>query len=81
MLNYVSYSLISWAISGPLRQQNAPQAVTPDVGEAALPIIFGARGLPRPSGILLAFIAVPIVWFLLYSMTIGFQIRAVGANP
>jgi len=81
MLNYVSYSLISWAISGPLRQQNAPQAVTPDVGGAALPIIFGGEGYHGHLGILLAFIAVPIVWFLLYRMTIGFQIRAVGANP
>ena len=78
MLNYISYALISWAVSGPLRQPRAPQAVTPDVGNAALPILFGRDG---HLGIVLAFIAVPIVWFLLYRMTIGFQIRAVGANP
>jgi simple sugar transport system permease protein len=78
MLNYISYAFISWAVSGPLRQERAPQAVTPDVGNAALPILFGRDG---HLGILIAFIAVPIVWFLLYRMTIGFQIRAVGANP
>jgi len=42
------------------------------------PVLFGRDG---HIGILLAFIAVPIVWFVLYRMTIGFQIRAVGANP
>ena len=78
MLNYISYGLLSWLVSGPLRQARAPQAVTPDVGNSALPILFGRDG---HAGILLAFIAVPIVWFLLYRMTIGFQIRAVGANP
>ncbi len=78
MLNYISYALISWAVSGPLRQPRAPSAVTPDVGNAALPILIGRDG---HAGILLAFIAVPIVWFLLYRMTIGFQIRAVGASP
>jgi ABC-type uncharacterized transport system permease subunit len=78
MLNYISYAFISWAISGPLRQARAPQAVTPDVGNAALPILIGRNG---HLGIVIAFIAVPIIWFLLYRMTIGFQIRAVGANP
>ena len=78
MLNYVAYLLVSWLISGPLRQPRSPQPVTPDVGNAALPMLFGRDG---HLGILLAFIAVPIVWFLLYRMTIGFQIRAVGANP
>lgn len=81
MLNYISYSFISWAVSGPLRQPRAPQAITPDVGAAALPILFGRDVDHGHMGILLAFIAVPIVWFLLYRMTIGFQIRAVGANP
>ena len=32
-------------------------------------------------GILLPFLAVPLVWWLLYRSTIGFEIRTVGANP
>jgi len=78
MLNFIALALVSWMITGPLRQARSPQPVTPDVGNAVLPILFGRDG---HLGIILAFIAVPIVWFLLYRMTTGFQIRAVGANP
>jgi len=81
MLNYISYALLSWLVSGPLRQPRAPQSVTPDVGTAALPTFIGRPVDHGHIGILIAFAAVPIVWFLLYRMTIGFQIRAVGANP
>ena len=78
MLNYIALYLVSWLITYPLRQPRSPQPVTPSVGDAILPVLFGRDG---HIGILLAFIAVPIVWFVLYRMTIGFQIRAVGANP
>jgi general nucleoside transport system permease protein len=78
MLNFVALYLVSWLITFPLRQPRSPQPVTPDVGNAALTLLFGRDG---NLGILLAFAAVPIVWFLLYRTTLGFQIRAVGANP
>ena len=78
MLNYIALYLVSWLITGPLRQPRSPQPVTPNVGDAILPVLFGRDG---HLGIILAFIAVPIVWFVLNRMTIGFQIRAVGANP
>jgi simple sugar transport system permease protein len=48
------------------------------VGDAALPIILGRDG---HIGIIIAFLAVPVIWFLLYRTTLGFEIRAVGANP
>jgi ABC-type uncharacterized transport system permease subunit len=78
MLNFIALATISWLITGPLRQPRSPQPVTPDVGAAALPVFFGRDG---HIGILIAFLAVPIVWFVLNRMTIGFEIRAVGANP
>jgi simple sugar transport system permease protein len=78
MLNFVAAGLMSYVISGPLRLPKSPQPVTPDVGAAALPILFGRDG---HLGILIAFLAVPIVWFVLYRTTLGFEIRAVGANP
>jgi|SRR4051794_29308106 len=78
MLNFISYALISYLITGPLRQPRSPQPVSPSIGDAALPILFGRDG---HLGILLAFAAVPIVWFVLYRTTLGFEIRAVGANP
>ena len=78
MLNYVALAVLSWLASGPLHQPGSPQPVTVSVGNAALPIIFGRDG---HLGILLALVAVPAVWFLLYRTTKGFEIRAVGANP
>jgi general nucleoside transport system permease protein len=78
MLNFIAGSMVVWLITGPLRQPRSPQPVTPNVGDATLPIFIGRDG---HIGIIIAFIAVPIIWFLLYRMTLGFQIRAVGANP
>jgi simple sugar transport system permease protein len=78
MLNYVALATLSWLVSGPLRLPRSPQPITPDVGLAALPILFGSDG---HLGILIAFAAAPLVWFLLYRTTSGFELRAVGANP
>jgi simple sugar transport system permease protein len=78
MLNFIALQLMSALISGPLRLPRSPQPVTPNVGDAALPILLGRDG---HLGILIAFLAVPIIWFVLYRTTLGFEIRAVGANP
>lgn len=78
MLNFIGLALMSALISGPLRLPKSPQPVTPNVGDAALPILFGRDG---HLGIVIAFLFVPLVWFILYRTTLGFEIRAVGANP
>ena len=77
MMNYIALAVLSWAVSGPLRQPGSPQPITPDVGNAAFPILFGDNG---HLGILIAAAMVPIVWFLLYRTTRGFEIRTLGAN-
>lgn len=65
----------SWQIPG----SNQPQ--TPEVAESAafLPI------LPSPfklhAGIFVALLAVVVFWWILDRSTLGFQVRAVGANP
>lgn len=78
MLNAIAGGIMSFLISGPLRLPRSPQPVTPDVGDAALPVLVGRDG---HLGIVFAFLVVPLVWFLLYRTTLGFEIRAVGANP
>jgi ABC-type uncharacterized transport system permease subunit len=78
MLNYVALAALSWLVAGPLRLPRSPQPVTADVGAAALPVLMGRDG---HLGIVIAFLAVPVIWFLLYRTTTGFEIRAVGANP
>ncbi len=80
MLNYVALAIVSWAVTGPLRSATASFARTDDVGNAALPFLaFGGRELHL--GVLIAFVAVPIVWWVLYRTTVGFEVRTVGANP
>ena len=82
MLNYVLVFFVNWSIVGPLSLPRAPQPMTADVStlNAALPAI-GAYGHTAHAGILLAAIAVPLMWFLLYRTTLGFEIRSAGANP
>jgi simple sugar transport system permease protein len=90
MLNYVAIFIIAYAVAGPLRDPVATFARTIDVGAARLPVL-DIPGLPWPLdfletrnlhlGVFLAFAAVPVVWWLLFRSTLGFEIRTVGANP
>ena len=78
MMNYIGLASLAWIVKGPLKVVGSNPPTTPDVGPAALPVLFGRAG---HLGILLAFIAVPIAWYLLFRTTRGFEIRAVGTNP
>jgi general nucleoside transport system permease protein len=80
MLNYIFLFVMAWAVMGPLTLPNAPQPITIDVSthNGSLPIILGRDG---HLGLLIALLSVPIMWFLLFRTTIGFEIRAAGANP
>jgi len=78
MLNYIAIAVVAGVVGGPLRQQGRPEAITPDVGNAALPMLIGNSG---HAGILLALVAVGLVAWLLFRTTLGFEIRTVGANP
>ena len=78
MMNYIALASLAWIVKGPLKVAGSNPPTTADVGVAALPILFGRGG---HLGILLAFLAVPIAWFLLFRTTRGFEIRAVGVNP
>jgi general nucleoside transport system permease protein len=78
MLNYVAISVLATLVSGPLKVPNSPSPVTFGVGNAAYPVLIGRNG---HLGILVAVVAVVVVWWLLYRTTRGFEIRTVGANP
>jgi general nucleoside transport system permease protein len=82
MLNYIALQIVSWAITGPLQAPGASFARSLDVGSAALPIILlQGTGHEGHIGLLVPFLAVPLVWWLLSRSTVGFEIRTVGANP
>jgi simple sugar transport system permease protein len=78
MLNYIAIQVIAYVVTGPLHAHGATFARSPDVQNAALPVLIGHNG---HLGIIFGFIAVPLAWWLLYRSTVGFEIRTVGANP
>jgi len=79
MMNYIAYRLSDWLINGPMKAPGF-RPVTPYIQPAAeLPRLFGDP-LRFNVGFFLALIAAAVVFWLLFKTTIGFQIRAVGAN-
>ncbi|HEX5147643.1 MAG TPA: ABC transporter permease [Candidatus Limnocylindrales bacterium] len=78
MLNSIAASVIGWLILGPLLAPGFSFGRTGDLGSSALPVVLGGT---VHLGVLLAVVAVPVVWWLLYRSTLGFEIRSVGANP
>jgi simple sugar transport system permease protein len=78
MLNSLAAFAIVGLVNDVFKIQGPSFARTADVGNAALPVLFGRNG---NVGILVALAIVPISYWLLYRTTVGFEIRTVGANP
>jgi general nucleoside transport system permease protein len=80
MLNYVAIYLLQWSLTtsqfrrpgreDPISPVVDPNAQYPQIGDTRL-----------HTGFLLALLAAVFVWWLLNRSTIGFELRAVGANP
>jgi simple sugar transport system permease protein len=87
MLNYVALYLLNWTVEGPLQERAHRIAQSDPLPDAAL----FARILPAAwsngivtrlhSGVLLAFLAVPVVSLFLFRTPSGFGMRLVGQNP
>ncbi len=82
MLNYVMQFLLSWLLGTKAMQRpGRTDLVSPILpGSARLPHIAGPN-LRVNAGFLVALAAAAGVWWLLTRSTIGFEFRAVGANP
>jgi simple sugar transport system permease protein len=78
MLNYVARFLLIYLLAKESFQRpNSDDRLSPPVDDSAtFPQVFGVH-----TGVLLAFLAALGVWWLLERSTIGFEMRAVGANP
>jgi ABC-type uncharacterized transport system permease subunit len=82
MLNYVSYRLLDYALgSTAFQRPGRNDPISKPVAESArLPeVVIG--DLRFHAGLFLALAAVVGVWWLLGRSTVGFRMRAVGANP
>jgi simple sugar transport system permease protein len=78
MLNFIASIFIGYLITGPLAAPGYAFARSGPVGNAAYPTFFGTD---IHLGVFIAFALVPVVWWLLWRSTLGFEIRTVGANP
>lgn len=78
MLNSLAAFVIVGLVNDVFKIVGPSFARTADVGNAAMPILFGRNG---HLGIFIALAVVPLTYFLLYRTTLGFEIRTTGANP
>jgi general nucleoside transport system permease protein len=78
MLNYVALQILRWLLTLEAFQvpgSNDPKSPVVDDG-ARFPDLLGVHG-----GVYVALLAAVGVWWVLSRSTIGFEMRAVGANP
>ena len=78
MLNFIAGILIGYLITGPLEAAGFSFSRTGPLGAAEFPTFFGTN---VHLGVLIAFGLVPVIWWILWRSTLGFEIRTVGANP
>jgi ABC-type uncharacterized transport system permease subunit len=78
MLNSLAAFLIVGLVNDVLKITGPTFARTADVGNAALPILFGRNG---NLGIVISLVLVVVIDILIYRTPLGFEIRTVGANP
>jgi general nucleoside transport system permease protein len=80
MLNFVIFYAMMAMLDGPWKDPLSGYPDSPDIRmEAEFPMLLGATRLHL--GVLLAGLAAIAIWLLIRWTTLGFQIRAVGANP
>jgi simple sugar transport system permease protein len=80
MMNWIAFRLSDWLLNGPMKAPGY-RPITPQIEmTAALPRLFPAP-LRFHVGFFLALAVAALVYWLLFKTTIGFEIRAVGANP
>lgn len=78
MLNSLAAFAIVGLVNDVFKIQGPTFARTAQVGNAAMPILFGRNG---SLGIVIALLVVALAYVLIYRTTLGFEIRTVGANP
>jgi len=80
MMNYISFSLSQYLITGPFQDPNE-SFKTPFIEESAHLLRFFEDPLRLHIGFIIAIVVAVIVWYVLYKTTWGFEFRNVGLNP
>jgi len=80
MMNWIAFRLSDWLLNGPMKAPGY-RPVTPQIeASAALPRLF-ASPIRFNAGFFLALAVAALIYWLIYKTTVGYEIRAVGANP
>ncbi|WP_423724615.1 ABC transporter permease [Arthrobacter zhangbolii] len=82
MLNYVAIQLVAYLLTTPgFQREGSNNPISPQLNESAMfPKLLG-DSFRLHWGFVLAVAATVFVWWLLNRSTVGFELRAVGANP
>lgn len=80
MMNYISFSLSQYLITGPFQDPNE-SFKTPFIEESARLFRFFKDPLRLHIGFIIAIAVAVIAWYVLYKTTWGFEFRNVGLNP
>lgn len=80
MMNYISYLLSDWLLNGPMKAPGF-RPLTPVIENSAMLPRFFPDPLRFNWGFILALAMAGVVYWFLFKTTVGFEIRAVGANP
>lgn len=81
MLNYIAVSLVLYLLKNPLRDPSSSNPISPPMHETAMfPLLLGPN-YRLHAGLIVAVLAVIGVSWLLNRSTLGFEYRAIGANP
>ena len=79
-MNYIAVILVSFFVTGSLKEPPGYYPQTAEVAKAAqLPVILPGSRLH--AGLFLALASAAVIWLVLRRTSLGFQVRAVGANP
>jgi simple sugar transport system permease protein len=82
MLNYIAYYLLNYALrSDAFQPEGRDDLISKGVAESARLPELSIGELTVTAGLFLAIAAAVIIWWLLDRSTVGFRLKAVGANP
>lgn len=80
MFNYIAIYLVSWLVTGPLKEEGGFLPQTDLIADpAVLPRLLPPTRLH--AGVLLAVAAAAALYWLMVRSTLGFRVRVVGGNP
>jgi ABC-type uncharacterized transport system permease subunit len=80
MMNWIAFRLSDWLLNGPMKAGGF-RPVTPNVAVTAEIPRFFPDPLRFNWGFVLALAVALLVYWFLFKTTLGFEVRAVGANP